>query len=138
MTPERDPLPERHEPLVMCLPALPASTPLLRRATARFAREHGADAAGIELAVAEAVANAVLHAYAHREPGNVTLTASVRDDAIEVVVADQGAGLVPRPDSPGLGLGLAIIAATADGFEVATPREGGTVVRMTFRIPATR
>jgi hypothetical protein len=42
-------------------------------------------------------------------------------------------GMNPRPDSPGLGLGLPTIGAVADGVEI-DDRAGGTVVRMRFAL----
>jgi hypothetical protein len=64
------------------------------------------------------------------------------DDAVLVVdVADEGRGMVPRIDSPGLGLGLALIAQVADVLEILDQRERpGVVVRMHFNLagpPAT-
>lgn len=37
-----------------------------------------------------------------------------------------------RADSPGMGLGLALIANACDELAVDAGAEGGTVVRMTF------
>jgi serine/threonine-protein kinase RsbW/stage II sporulation protein AB (anti-sigma F factor) len=51
---------------------------------------------------------------------------------VRFTVSDAGRGLIPRPDSPGLGLGLAIIAQIADEFEIDEPDAGGTRVRMGF------
>jgi serine/threonine-protein kinase RsbW/stage II sporulation protein AB (anti-sigma F factor) len=48
------------------------------------------------------------------------------------VVADRGRGIVPRPDSPGLGLGLPLIATLAESLELGTGRSEETEVRMTF------
>jgi serine/threonine-protein kinase RsbW/stage II sporulation protein AB (anti-sigma F factor) len=50
-----------------------------------------------------------------------------------VTVSDDGGGMVPRPDSPGLGLGLPLIASIADQIVIAPPRDGaGTTVCMHF------
>src|SRR3712207_7980924 len=57
----------------------------------------------------EALTNVVLHAYPEGEPGPVTVTAEINDSAIDVTISDEGRGMVPRPDSPGAGLGLPII-----------------------------
>ena len=40
----------------------------------------------------------------------------------------------PRPDSPGLGLGLPLIAQMAASFEVHERDSGGTEVRMRFAL----
>ena len=45
---------------------------------------------------------------------------------------DEGTGLAPRVDSPGLGLGLGLIAQVADSADVRAPETGGTEVVMRF------
>ncbi|HEU4978316.1 MAG TPA: ATP-binding protein [Solirubrobacteraceae bacterium] len=87
----------------------------------------------IMLAVSEAVTNAVLHAYAGAEPGEVHVSTAETAGAFEVVVHDDGHGLVPRPDSPGLGLGLPIVSRVADDLDVSAGEAKGTRVRMRFR-----
>jgi serine/threonine-protein kinase RsbW len=120
------------------MPAVPASTPRLRKAVARFAATAGADETALEnvtLAVSEAVTNVILHAYADAEqPGLVHVSAAVEDDVLHVTVGDDGRGLVPRLDSPGLGLGLPLIGQTADTFDVQHAPSGGTELRMSFRL----
>ena len=49
-----------------------------------------------------------------------------------VTVRDHGTGMAPRVDSPGLGVGLPVMAAIADALEIDTPGDAGTLVRMTF------
>ena len=51
-------------------------------------------------------------------------------------VVDRGRGIVPRPDSPGLGLGLPLIATLAESLELGTGRSEETEVRMTFDLGA--
>jgi serine/threonine-protein kinase RsbW/stage II sporulation protein AB (anti-sigma F factor) len=87
----------------------------------------------IMLAVSEAVTNAVLHAYVGTDPGLVHVSTSDDGHTFEVVVGDDGHGLVPRPDSPGLGLGLPIVSRVADELDVAAGDDRGTRVRMRFR-----
>jgi serine/threonine-protein kinase RsbW/stage II sporulation protein AB (anti-sigma F factor) len=120
------------------LPAVPESTPRLRRAVSRFATAAGADEATIEnvnLAVSEAVTNVVVHAYADDvEPGPVRVTAALEHDSILITVSDEGRGMVPRLDSPGLGLGLPLISQTADTLDVHHTDSGGTELRMSFRL----
>ena len=41
-------------------------------------------------------------------------------------------GIVPRADSPGLGLGLPLIATLAESLELGTGTDDKTEVRMTF------
>jgi serine/threonine-protein kinase RsbW/stage II sporulation protein AB (anti-sigma F factor) len=40
----------------------------------------------------------------------------------------------PRVDTPGLGVGLPVIAAIAQSVEIGTPENGGTEVRMRFAL----
>jgi serine/threonine-protein kinase RsbW/stage II sporulation protein AB (anti-sigma F factor) len=42
--------------------------------------------------------------------------------------------MTPRPDSPGLGLGLPLMTRLADAVQISTHPEGGTEVRMTFTV----
>ena len=39
---------------------------------------------------------------------------------------DEGTGMVPRPDTPGLGLGMPLIATVSSRFDVRTTLQGGT------------
>jgi len=116
--------------------AVPASVGAARAALTRFSRRHGLSESTIEaarLAASEAITNAVVHAYADRaEQGQFTLTAALAGDELWVIVTDCGSGLQPRRDSPGLGLGLAIIARVADGVDLVTAASGGLEVRMRF------
>ena len=89
--------------------------------------------ADIKLAVTEACTNVVVHAYPNGE-GPLVVRASIDGDLVTVVVADRGRGITPRPDSPGLGLGLPLIATLADSLELGTGAAGETEVRMSFRL----
>jgi serine/threonine-protein kinase RsbW len=89
--------------------------------------------ADIKLAVTEACTNVVVHAYPDVE-GPLAVRAGVAAGIVTVVVGDRGRGITPRPDSPGLGLGLPLIATLADSLELGTGDTGETEVRMTFRL----
>jgi anti-sigma regulatory factor (Ser/Thr protein kinase) len=122
-------------------PAVAASVAEARNAVSAFAAAAGArgDAlAAVSLAVSEAVTNAVLHAYLDRdEPGSVEVRARREADAVVVEVADEGRGMLPRTDSPGLGLGLPLIAQMTESLEVHDRNGGGTEIRMAFALSAT-
>ena len=112
-----------------------------RVAARSFARNCGAAAEAIDrvaLAVSEAVTNVVLHAYrSHQRPGELELLMKAPSrERIEVVIADSGVGLLPRPDSPGLGFGLALIASCAETLEIEPRPRGGVELRMSFGIGA--
>jgi anti-sigma regulatory factor (Ser/Thr protein kinase) len=88
----------------------------------------------IKLAVTEACTNVVVHAYPGRDDGPLGVTATVDEGSLTVVVSDYGRGIVPRPDSPGLGLGLPLIATLAESLELGTGPDDETEVRMTFEL----
>src|SRR6185503_103824 len=109
-----------------------------RRAVVDWAQKHVEDRAilsDIALAITEAATNVVLHAYRdHDAPGQLTIEAETGDDHVAFVVRDEGSGLAPRVDSPGLGLGLGLIAQVADSADVRAPEGGGTEVVMRFNV----
>jgi serine/threonine-protein kinase RsbW/stage II sporulation protein AB (anti-sigma F factor) len=112
---------------------------VLRAAVAEFVIAAGIRAPhldAVKLAVSEAVTNAVMHAYVDADqPGEVRVATCLRDAILYVTVSDDGLGMMPRLDSPGLGVGLPFIADTADTLDIATGDGGGTVLRMSFRVP---
>ena len=88
----------------------------------------------IALAVTEACTNAVVHAYPNGD-GTINITASHVDGDLEVAVRDHGGGMAPRVNTPGLGVGLPVIAAIARSVEIGSPDDGGgTEVRMHFAL----
>ena len=89
----------------------------------------------IKLAVTEACTNVVIHAYPEEE-GPMEVRAAVGDGELSVVVRDEGRGVVPRADSPGLGLGLPLIATLTESLELGTGDDEQTEVRMSFRLGA--
>jgi len=123
-------------------PASPESVAAARRAVADFARRNGASPAttdAIQLAVSEAATNVVVHAYRDApDPGVVDVMAALASEEIWVIVSDAGTGLTPRRDSPGLGLGLGIIAQLADGVDLAHRATGGLEVRMRFGLDSSK
>src|SRR4051794_14548335 len=87
----------------------------------------------VRLAISEAATNAVLHAYRDREPGQIRVQANVQaDGCLYIVVEDDGFGPLPRPDSPGLGLGLPTIASVADAVELSAGSSKGARLSMRF------
>jgi serine/threonine-protein kinase RsbW len=119
------------------LPAQPRSVPAARRAVAEFATAHGAANGrlwAIKLAVSEAVSNAVVHATRGADAATVlALRADICDGMLRVSVCDQGLGMRPRIDSPGVGLGLGIIATLTEHVEI-TETNPGVRLTMTFAI----
>ncbi len=60
--------------------------------------------------------------------------ATLLGDELTVIVRDEGAGIGPRPDSPGLGLGLPLIASLAESVQLGRDADERTEVRMTFSL----
>lgn len=87
----------------------------------------------VKLAVTEACTNVVVHAYAGGN-GPMQVAAELGDELITVVVRDEGRGITPRPDSPGLGLGLPLIATLTESLELGKDDADRTEVRMSFRM----
>jgi PAS domain S-box-containing protein len=123
------------------LPARETSVPELRGAVQGFISGHGVSKAvlsDIALAVSEAVTNAVMHAFLDREEGTVRVGVRAGLDEIVVIVADDGRGMQPRADSPGLGMGLPLIGQLAASLDIRVPHGGGTELCMTFAAPGVR
>jgi serine/threonine-protein kinase RsbW len=109
-----------------------------RRAIQQFAGDAGATDRALDsvaVCVTEAITNAVVHAYRHQDrPGRVDMEAEVDGDSLWVRVRDEGRGLEPRLDSPGLGLGLPLIAQLSASSEIVSPEQGGTEIIMRFDV----
>ena len=120
------------------VPATVENVGPLRRAVVALALRAGADdetKENVALAVGEACANVVVHAYPPDDVGVLILEAEVRGDELVVRVSDLGQGMVPRPDSPGMGLGLPLIANVTDRMEIRDGPGGvGTTVELGFRL----
>jgi serine/threonine-protein kinase RsbW len=91
----------------------------------------------LKLALTEACTNSVRHAYADGT-GHVEILYELHADKLVVEVADEGEGFEPPSDpSQALGadelseggLGIAIIEALADEFEIRERSEGGSSLR---------
>lgn len=89
----------------------------------------------IAMCVTEAITNAVVHAYRHHERlGRIEMEAELDGHSLCVRVRDHGHGLKPRLDSPGLGLGLLLIAQLSARSEIISPKRGGTEISMHFDV----
>lgn len=109
----------------------------LRGGVVAYAKSIGADPdvrEAVRLAVSEAVTNVVMHAYQGMEQGDVLIEAwTTAEGDLCVRVLDEGRGLIPRTDSPGLGVGFGVMAQMADEFRVATRESApGTQVSLRF------
>ena len=123
-------------------PAEPSSVPAARAAVVALARsaEASPDALDdVRLAVSEAVTNVVVHAYAGAsDPGPLHVEAHVRGRRLIVEVSDEGGGLRPRPDSPGIGVGLPLISAVTEELRLSNAEGEPSSVAMTFDLDVVR
>jgi serine/threonine-protein kinase RsbW len=110
-----------------------ARSRLAELAIAAGATQVQADA--VRLAASEAMTNSVLHAY-RGEPGVIHVDAELVGGELWIQIADEGCGLQPRADRPGLGLGLGLIAQVSDDFAIVSRPAGGTEVRIGFQLVA--
>jgi anti-sigma regulatory factor (Ser/Thr protein kinase) len=121
-------LPAAPYPVELRLPAAASSAAIARRLVIRFARvanltpERTFD---LTIAVGEAVANAVEHAY-RGTTGDFVLRLSMRGDTIYGEVADLGTWRDANPEAE-RGRGLAILRATTRRFELTRSPYGTTV-----------
>jgi len=122
--------------LVRRVPAEALEIAGMRNAVLALAKERGmteAARADVALAVSEACTNVVMHAYIDAPaPGYLTVEASYQDGELVVSVRDEGRGMLPRTDSPGLGLGLSLIGRLSQRLEIGPNGACGTEVRLTF------
>ena len=122
------------------VPATPENVAPIRHAIVELSQRLGGEedlCTDIALAVGEACANVVVHAYPPGDVGPLIVHAErgKRGDELVVVVTDQGQGMVPRADSPGLGLGLPLIANLTDRLEIQDGPGGvGTELVMAFSL----
>jgi len=94
----------------------------------------------LKLALTEACTNSVRHAYDGHE-GVVEIVYELHDDRLVVEVTDSGEGFAPggrrEPDPDDLaegGLGIAIIKALSDEFEIREGDRGGSRLRFVKRL----
>lgn len=99
--------------------------------------------ADLKLALTEACSNSVRHAYDH-DQGQVHLEFTVHTDCVTVLIKDEGGGFHEDdddcPECRSLtdqlaegGMGISIIRAVVDDFDLRKPDEGGTVLVLTKR-----
>jgi serine/threonine-protein kinase RsbW len=122
--------------LVLTLPARAENVAVVRHAFGGLGDALDIDdqvLADVKLAVTEACTNVVVHAYPGGD-GPMEIAAAIRDGRLAIAVRDEGRGMLPRADSPGLGLGLPLIATLAETLELGRGPDDKTEVRMTFRL----
>ena len=115
--------------------AAPEVVGAVRNQLAAIARDCGLDEqqiGDVRLAVSEAATNALIHGCATREDAqHIHVEAERVGSELVIAIADDGDGMHPRADSPGLGLGLSLMATVSDRLEILQD-EPGTKVRLAF------
>jgi serine/threonine-protein kinase RsbW len=124
----------------LALPARASNIAVIRHAFGALGEALAVDEeilSNIRLAVTEACTNVVVHAYPDGHEGPLEVAAILREDKLEVVVRDEGPGIGPRADSPGLGLGLPLIVSLTESVQLGRDENERTEVRMTFPLSVT-
>ena len=103
--------------------------------------------ADLKLALTEACSNSVRHAYDH-DDGKVHLEFTALADRVTILIGDEGGGFheddVDCPECQGIpeiklsdgGMGISIIRAVVDDFDLRKPDGGGTVLVLTKMLDA--
>jgi serine/threonine-protein kinase RsbW len=122
----------------LTLPATAENVMVVRQAIAGLGEAlglPGSRIADLKTVTSEACNNVVLHAY-EDEPGPLHVSAVPRQNELEVRVADEGHGFRPHTSEgeASLGLGLPLIAALSDGFEISggAGRGSSTTIRFDY------
>lgn len=133
------------ESIKLALPSHPRYLSLVRAVVGELSAIHDLrpeDGRGVVLAVDEALANVIRHAYRGDHERPIELTCQVFADRLEFVLFDQGiapdpARLAPHPlDDVALsGRGTHIIRSIMDGVSYEQT-QGGNILRLTKRLPA--
>jgi serine/threonine-protein kinase RsbW len=136
-----------NEDVKLDIPAKAEYVMLGRLALAGLLRARGFSddaVADLKLALTEACSNSVRHAYDHDE-GQVHLAFSVDDERVVIEIRDDGDGFhaddadcpecrdLPSMQLSEGGLGISIIRAVVDDFDLRRPNGGGTVLVLTKR-----
>ncbi len=124
----------------LTVPATAENVMVVRQAVAGLGEAlglAGSRIADLKTVITEACNNVVLHAY-DDEPGPLRVTALPGGEQLEIQVADDGHGFRPRASEgdTSLGLGLPLIAALSDSFEISGGRLGSrTTIRFGYTPP---
>ncbi|MGQ9824019.1 MAG: anti-sigma F factor [Desulfotomaculales bacterium] len=126
--------------------SLPANVAFARVAVAAFASQLDFtlnDLEEIKVAVSEAVANAVIHAYENRPEGIIIVEMVITDEVLEIRVEDRGKGIANvkkalepsySTDPERMGLGFVFMQSFMDSLRVESSVGKGTIVTMSKKV----
>jgi len=134
-------VPEMKSPVILDIPADPASLFLVRALTAKIAERLGfvqQDTDRVVLAVDEACTNVIRHAYEGLDQERIVITLNVSDECLEILVRDFGTPADPETFQPRDlsdirpgGLGIHFMRRAMDKIEYTAPEGGGMLLKMT-------
>jgi anti-sigma regulatory factor (Ser/Thr protein kinase) len=128
---------EGHRELRLSLASDSADIKRARDEVAELAADVGAPVRDVKLAVSEAVSNSIVHGFRDGRDGTISVVARVEGGRLVVSVADDGCGMKPNLESPGLGVGISLITSLATDVRFdSSPR--GLTVSMSFDAPGAR
>ena len=119
------------------LPPDPHHIGAVRRQVASFAARAGMPATALtdlQVAVSDAITNAVIHAEGERDTSRVCVAAEELGDELVVRVREDGRQPAAWPDCVGLGPRLSMIAALAQVFRGRRCEGGATELSMHFAL----
>lgn len=99
----------------------------------------------VKTMVSEAFTNAIIHGYNGDINNEVTIEAILQDDTLQLIIEDQGCGIEnieqastplfsTKPNEEHAGMGLSIIEALSDEFEILSTRYQGTKLMITKKL----
>lgn len=99
----------------------------------------------IKTIVSEAVTNAIIHGYLNDPEQEVIIEAQIDENTLYITVEDYGCGIenieqaslplfTTKPGEEHAGMGLSIIEALADEFEILSTKDMGTKLMITKKI----
>jgi serine/threonine-protein kinase RsbW len=134
--------PDMDDALHLNMPALPENLALVRAAVGERAEAYGVSSplvADLKTVVSEACANVVVHAYVGApDPGPLEVEMTRDTAKVKVVVRDRGVGIRPQAKTvrTSLKMGLLLIGAISNSFQLRSARDRGTELSMVLALPA--
>jgi serine/threonine-protein kinase RsbW len=126
--------------LTLSCPADAENVAVIRRAVTGVARAVGVDEGlvnDVRTVITEACGNAAVHAYPADAAGAMVVTCTFEHPWLSFRIRDFGTGMQPQVDSEGpsrLRIGISLMSALADRFEIQSSADEGTEVLVGFDV----